>query len=202
MFSDFLTLAMDKIVNYAAKMRYDYGGKSGVPLVIRAPFGIGGSLGFHHSQSPEAWFMNVPGLKIVMPSTPFDAKGLMKASIRDGDPVIFLEQKLLYGVEGDVPLGDYVVPLGKADVKKKGKDVTIVASGLMVQYALSAAAKLEREDISVEVVDPRTILPLDKDTILSSVRKTSRLVIVHEAPKTGGVGGEIAAIVAEELSNI
>jgi len=198
MFSDFLALSMDKIVNYAAKMRYDYGGKSGVPLVIRAPFGIGGSLGFHHSQSPEAWFMNVPGLKIVMPSTPFDAKGLMIASIRDGDPVIFLEHKLLYGVEGDVPLGEYTVPIGIADVKRIGKDATIVASGLMVQRALSAALKLEMEGVNAEVVDLRTILPLDKETILRSVKKTSRLVVAHEAPKMGGVGGEIAALVAEE----
>jgi 2-oxoisovalerate dehydrogenase E1 component len=198
MFSDFMTLAMDNIVNYAAKMRYDYGGELGVPVVIRAPFGIGGSLGFHHSQSPEAWFANVPGLKIVMPSSPIDAKGLMKASIRDGDPVIFLEHKLLYGIEGNVPVGEYIIPLGKADVKRQGEDVTIVASGLMVRYSLLAAAKLEQEGISVEVVDPRTILPLDKNAILASVKKTSRLVVVHEAPKTGGVGGEIAAMVAEE----
>jgi 2-oxoisovalerate dehydrogenase E1 component len=198
MFSDFLALAMDQIVNYAAKMRYNYGGEFGVPMVIRAPFGIGGSMGLHHSQSPEAWFMNIPGLKIVMPSTPGDAKGLMKASVRDGDPVIFLEHKMLYGVEGTVPDGEYTIPLGKADVKRQGKDVTVVASGLMVSRSLLAAGKLEQEGISVEVVDPRTIMPLDKDTILASVRKTSRLVVVHEAPKFGGAGGEIAATVAEE----
>jgi pyruvate/2-oxoglutarate/acetoin dehydrogenase E1 component/TPP-dependent pyruvate/acetoin dehydrogenase alpha subunit len=198
MFSDFVTLAMDNIVNYSAKMRYNYSGQLGVPMVIRAPFGIGGSMGLHHSQSPEAWFMNIPGLKIVMPSTPRDAKGLLKASIRDGDPVIFLEHKMLYGVEGDVPEGEYVVPLGRADVKRQGEDVTIVASGLMVSHSLSAAEKLQREGISAEVVDPRTLLPLDKDTIIASVRKTSRLVIVHEAPKFGGPGGEIAATVAEE----
>lgn len=198
MFSDFATLAMDQIVNYAAKMRYNYGGKHGVPMVIRAPFGIGGSMGLHHSQSPEAWFMNVPGLKIVMPSTPSDAKGLMKASIRDGDPVIFLEHKMLYGAEGNVPEGEYLIPLGKADVKRPGTDVTVVASGLMISYSLLAANELEQEGISVEVVDPRTILPLDKDTIVASVKKTSRLVIVHEAPKIGGAGGEIAATVAEE----
>lgn len=198
MFSDFMTLAFDNIVNYAAKMSYDYGGKKGVPMVIRTPYGIGGSMGLHHSQSPEAWFMNVPGLKIVMPSSPADAKGLMKASIRDGNPVIYLEHKLLYGIEGPVPEGEYLVPLGKADVKRQGEDVTVVATGYMVRQSLSAAEELAKENISVEVVDPRTIVPLDRESILSSVKKTSRLVIVHEAPKDGGPGGEIAATVAEQ----
>jgi len=200
MFADFLTLAMDQIVNYAAKMRYNYGGKASVPIVIRAPFGVrlGSGSGLHHSQSPEAWFLNVPGIKIVMPSTPYDAKGLLKASIRDEDPVIFFEHKMLYGMKGYVPKDEYVIPLGKADVKREGNDATIVATGLMVHYSLSAADKLQKKGIDVEVIDPRTLLPLDKDTILHSVKKTGRLAIVHEAPITGGFGGEIAAIIAEE----
>ncbi|MEM2464384.1 MAG: dehydrogenase E1 component subunit alpha/beta [Candidatus Bathyarchaeia archaeon] len=198
MFADFLTIAMDQIVNVAAKMRYNYGGKASVPIVIRAPFGAGASMGLHHSQSPEAWFLNVPGLKIVMPSTPYDAKGLLKASIRDDDPVIFFEHKMMYGLRGRIPTGEYMVPLGKADIKREGDDVTIIATGLMVHKALAAAEILEKRNISVEVIDPRTLLPLDEDTILSSVKKTGKIVIVHEAPVTGGFGAEVAALIAEK----
>ncbi|MEM2370527.1 MAG: pyruvate dehydrogenase complex E1 component subunit beta [Candidatus Bathyarchaeia archaeon] len=198
MFADFLTIAMDQIANVAAKIRYNYGGKASVPIVIRAPFGAGTSMGLHHSQSPEAWFLNIPGLKIVMPSTPYDAKGLLKASIRDEDPVIFFEQKTMYGLRGKIPEGEYVIPLGEAAVKRKGSDVTIVATGLMVHEALRAAEILEKHNISAEVVDPRTLLPLDEDTILASVKKTGRLIIAHEAPVFGGFGGEVAAIVAEK----
>jgi pyruvate dehydrogenase E1 component beta subunit len=200
MYADFLTLAMDQIINYAAKMKYNYGGKASVPLVIRAPFGVklGSCSGLHHSQSPEAWFLNVPGLKIVMPSTPYDAKGLLKAAIRGEDPVIFFEHKMLYEIKGYVPEDEYIIPIGKADVKREGTDVTVVATGLMVHYSLLAADKLQKEGISVEVIDPRTLLPIDEEAIISSVKKTGKLIIVHEAPVTGGFGSEVAAIVAEK----
>jgi 2-oxoisovalerate dehydrogenase E1 component len=197
MYADFVAIAMDQLANTAAKMRYNYGGKVSVPMVMRLPFGAIGEA-MHHSQSTEAWLMNVPGLKLVMPSTPYDAKGLFKASIRDDNPVVFFEHKKLYTMKGPVPDGEYIVPLGKADVKQKGSDVTVIATGLMVHRALAAAAKLGEKGISVEVVDPRTLRPLDTATILDSVRRTGRLVIVHEAPKFGGFGAEIAAQVAEE----
>lgn len=198
MFADFLTIAMDQLVNTTAKMRYNYGGKTSVPMVIRTAFGAGLRSGLHHSQSPEAWIMNVPGLKIAMPSTPYDAKGLLKASIRDDDPVVFFEHKRLYPIKGMVPEGEYLIPLGKADVKRRGDDATVVATGMMVHKALAAAEALQKEGVSVEVVDPRTLRPLDEDAIIASVRKTGRLVIVHEAPKTGGFAGEVAAVVAEK----
>lgn len=197
MYADFLAIAMDQLANTAAKMRYNYGGKTQVHMVVRAPFGAIGE-GMHHSQSTEAWLMNVPGLKLVMPSTPYDAKGLLKASIRDDNPVVFFEHKRLYTMKGPVPESEYLIPLGKADVKKHGTDATIVATGLMVQRALAVAAKLEEKGISVEVVDPRSIRPLDSETILESVKKTGRAVIVHEAPKFGGFGAEVAGLVAEE----
>lgn len=197
-YADFLTIPMDQLVNNAAKMRYIYGGELGVPLVVRAPFGAGRSSGPHHSQSPEAWFMNVPGIKMVMPSNPYDAKGLMLACLRDPDPCIFFECKLLYSTKGEVPEEQYDIPIGVADVKRKGKDATIVATGLMVYRALQAARELEAKGIDVEIVDPRTIVPLDKETILDSVKKTGRLLVIHEAPKTGGMGAEVAAVVAEE----
>jgi pyruvate dehydrogenase E1 component beta subunit len=189
---------MDQIVNVAAKMRYNYGGKASVPIVIRAPFGAGTSMGLHHSQSPEAWFLNVPGLKIVMPSTPYDAKGLLKAAIRDDDPVIFFEHKTMYGLKGKIPEDEYIIPIGKASIKREGNDVTIVATGIMVHKALAAAEVLEKSRISVEVIDPRTLLPFDEDTILTSVKKTGRLIIVHEAPVIGGFGSEVAARIAEK----
>ncbi len=199
MFMDFITVCMDQLVNQAAKMRYMFGGKAKIPLTLRTPVGAGISAAAQHSQSLEAWFVHVPGLKVVMPSTPADHKGLLKSSIRDDNPVIFVENKMLYGVSGEVPEdADYLVPLGKGDIKREGQDVTVVATSRMVYEALSAAEELAKDGISVEVVDPRTLLPMDTDLILSSVEKTGRLVVVHEAVKTGGVGGEIAAVVAED----
>lgn len=198
MFSDFLTIAMDQLTNQAAKMRYMFGGKAKVPMVVRAPAGSGTGAAAQHSQSPEAWFCNVPGLKVVVPSTPADAKGLLIAAIRDDNPVLFLEQKLLYRVKGDVPEGEYIVPLGKAKVQREGTDVTLVTYGRMLPMCLEAAAQLEaREGISVEVVDPRTLVPLDKQAIVESAKKTGRVLIVHEACQTGGFGGELAAVIAD-----
>lgn len=198
MFSDFITISMDQLVNQAAKMRYMFGGKAKVPMVLRAPAGSGTGAAAQHSQSPEAWFCNVPGLKVVIPSTPADAKGLLISAIRDDNPVLFLEQKLLYRTKGDVPEGEYVVPLSEAKVHREGSDVTIVTYGRMLNLCLQAAEKLEKEQgISVEVVDPRTLVPLDKETIVASVKKTGRVLIVHEACQTGGFGGELAAVIAD-----
>ncbi|MBC7189325.1 alpha-ketoacid dehydrogenase subunit beta, partial [Candidatus Aerophobetes bacterium] len=174
MYIDFTTLAMDQIVNQAAKIKYMTGGQVKVPLVIRTQGGGGRSAAAHHSQSLEAWFFHVPGLKVVMPSTPYDAKGLLKAAIRDDNPVIYIEHKLLYAEKGFVPEEDYIIPLGKAEVKREGSDISIVATSLMVKKALLAAEELDRERISCEVIDPRTLYPLDKDTIFSSVKKTGR----------------------------
>jgi len=198
MFGDLSALAMDQIANQAAKMRYMFGGQAKVPVVIRTPFGAGVNIAAHHSQSLEAWFMHVPGLKIVMPSTPYDAKGLLKTAIREDNPVMFFEHKLLYPVEGEVPEEEYTIPFGVADVKREGKDVTVVATLYMVHKALSAAEMLGKEGIDVEVVDPRTLVPLDKQAIIDSVKKTGRIVIVTEDCKTAGVSAEIAAVVAEE----
>ena len=198
MFVDFIGVCLDQLYNQAAKMKYMFGGKAKIPMVLRAACGAGIGAAAQHSQCLEAWFMHVPGLKVVMPSTPADAKGLLISSIRDDNPVVFLEHKILYATTGEVPAGEYTVPLGKADVKREGSDVTVVATAAMVSKALGAAEKLAAEGISVEVVDPRTLLPLDEETILSSVRKTHRLVIVHEAVKFAGPGGEIAAMVAEK----
>ena len=198
MFVDFIGVALDQLYNQAAKMKYMFGGKAKIPMVVRAACGAGIGAAAQHSQCLEAWFMHVPGLKVVMPSTPADAKGLLISSIRDDNPVVFLEHKMLYGVEGEVPAGEYLVPLGKADIKRAGTDVTVVATARMVHNALEAAEKLAGEGISVEVVDPRTLSPLDEDTILDSVRKTHRLVIVHEEVKFAGSGAEIAALAAEK----
>jgi len=198
MFGDLSALAMDQIANQAAKLTYMFGGQTKVPLVIRMPFGAGVNIAAHHSQSLEAWFMHVPGLKIAMPSTPYDAKGLLKTAIRDDNPVMFFEHKLLYSIKGPVPEEEYTVPLGVADVKREGEDVTIVATLYMVHKSLAAAEELSNEGISVEVVDPRTLVPLDKQAIINSVKKTGRIVIVTEDCKTGGVSAEIAAVVAEE----
>ena len=198
MFDDFLPLVMDHIVNHAAKMRYMYGGKAKVPMVIRTFFGAGTSSGCSHSQSLEAWVIHCPGVKVVMPSTPADAKGLLKSAIRDDDPVIFFEHRLLYAMKGVVPDGEYIIPLGQADVKREGRDVTVVATGVMVHRALEAANELSKEGIEIEVLDPRSLLPLDCEALVKSIKKTSRLLIVHEACKTGGIGGEIAAIAAKE----
>jgi pyruvate/2-oxoglutarate/acetoin dehydrogenase E1 component len=197
MFGDLTALAMDQIANQAAKIRYMFGGQASCPLVVRTPFGAGVNIASHHSQSLEAWFMHVPGLYVAVPSTPYDAKGLLKTAIRGSNPVFFCEHKLLYPVEGEVPEQEYLLPFGKADVKRKGADVTLVATSYMVHKALNAAATLEKEGTDVEVVDPRTLTPLDKATITSSVKKTGRIVIVTEDCRTGGVSAEIAAIVAE-----
>jgi 2-oxoisovalerate dehydrogenase E1 component len=196
---DFVTLMMDAIVNQAAKFRFMLGGKPTVPLVIRGPQGGGIRLGAQHSQSLEAWFTHVPGLVVLAPSNAFDAKGLLAAAIRDDNPVIFLEHKLLYlGKKMQVPEEPYVIPIGKAEIKRHGEDITLVATLALVEQALAAARTLEREGISVEVIDPRTLRPLDEATIIRSVKKTSRLVIAHEGWKRGGFGAEVAAMVAEE----
>ena len=196
-FSDFITIALDQIVNQAAKLRYMYGGKGRVPMVVRTPSGSGTGAAAQHSQSLEAWVAHIPGLKVVQPSTAYDVKGLLKAAIDDDNPVIFYEHKLLYRTSSEVPEKEYSIPLGKADVKREGTDITIVATAIMVHKALEAAAELEKEGISVEVIDPRTIVPLDTETIIQSVAKTGHLVVVHEAVKRGGVGGEIASMIAE-----
>lgn len=198
MFSDLLALAMDQIVNQAAKIRYMFGGKARAPIVIRTSMGGGRSVAAQHSQNLEAWFIHVPGLKVVMPSTPHDAKGLLKTAIRDDNPVLFFEHRFLYPVKGLVPEEEYAIPFMEAVVKRKGEDVTIVATSLYVSKSLAVAEELDKQGISVEVVDPRTLVPLDKDTIIDSVKKTGRLVVVEEGCKRGGVGAEIAALVIEE----
>jgi pyruvate/2-oxoglutarate/acetoin dehydrogenase E1 component len=199
MFGDFLTIASEQIVNCAAKMRWSLGGEVDVPIVYRTAYGGGVGAGMHHSQCFDHWFAGVPGLKVVLPSTPADAKGLLKAAVRDNDPVLVLEHKFLYKrLRGPVPDEEYTVPIGKGDIKREGEDVTIIALSAMVQQALEAAALLEQQNIQAEVLDPRTILPLDEALILQSVEKTGRVVIVHEAPVFGGFGGEIAAILADK----
>lgn len=198
MFIDFIGVCMDEILNQAAKMRYMFGGKAKLPMVIRTTCGAGVGAAAQHSQSLEAFLTHIPGIKVVMPATPADAKGLMAAAIRDDNPVVYIEHKGLLGFKGEVPEGEYVVPLGKADIKREGTDVTIVAWSAMVHQALAAAEALAQEGISAEVIDPRTLAPFDKDSVLQSLEKTGKLVIVHEAVKTGGLGGEIAALVADE----
>jgi pyruvate dehydrogenase E1 component beta subunit len=199
MFMDFVTVAMDQLVNQAAKMRYMFGGKISLPMVIRLPEGGGLQAAAQHSQCLEAWLTHVPGIKVVYPSTPKDALGLLISSIRDDNPVAFIEHKLLYNLKGEVPDENEPIPLGVADVKRPGSDVTIVATGLMVHKALNAAKELAKEGIEAEIVDPRTLFPLDKETIFSSVKKTHRVVIVTEEVKRGGWGGELAALIAEEI---
>jgi len=199
MFADFLALAMDHIANSAAKMRYAYAGEATVPIVFRMAFGAGVGAAMHHSQSPEAWITNVPGLKIVMPSTPYNAKGLLKSAIRDDNPVVFFEHKYQYSrLRGEVPQEEYFIPLGQADIRRAGEDLTIIASGAMTNQAVAAADILAAEGIKAEVVDLQTLVPLDKKTILQSVEKTGKVLIVHEAPTFGGFGGEIAAMIADE----
>lgn len=197
-FCDLLPLCMDQLCNQAAKLRYMSGGQVSFPLVIRSPAGKWGGFAAQHSQTLDAWFMNVPGLKVAVPATPYDAKGLLKTAIRDDNPVLFIERKLLYQVSGPVPEEEYLIPFGVAKTYKEGKDVTLVAIGRMVSLALKAMEELEKEGIYGTLVDPRTLVPLDKKTILESVQKTHRVVIVEEGPKTGGVGAEIAALIAEE----
>jgi pyruvate dehydrogenase E1 component beta subunit len=202
LFIDFLMLAMDQVVNQAAKYRFMSGGEGRVPLVIRTQGGAGNSLAGQHSQSLEALFCHVPGLKVVMPSTPRDAKGLLTAAIRDEDPVIFIEHKLLYMTEGEVPDEPYVVPLGQAEIKRAGTDVTLVTWSHMVLKSLQAAEELAAEGISTEVIDLRTLVPMDIGTVLESVRRTGHLVIAQEAVKRGGVGSDVAAMVAEQAFEV
>ncbi|WP_206172718.1 alpha-ketoacid dehydrogenase subunit beta [Acidilutibacter cellobiosedens] len=198
MFMDFTTIAMDSLVNQAAKMRYMFGGKAKVPMVLRCPGGSGTGAAAQHSQSLEAWFCHVPGLKVVVPGTPKDAKGLLKAAIRDNNPVVFVEQKTLYKVKGPVPEDeDFIIPLGEGEIKHEGKDVTIVSYGRMLPRVIKVAEEMEKEGVSIEVVDPRTLVPLDKEMIINSVKKTGRLILVNEAAKTGGYLGEIASVVTE-----
>ena len=197
MYMDFMTLAMDQIVNQMAKMRYMFGGKARLPLVVRTPAGAGRGQAAQHMQSLEAWFVHVPGLKVAMPSTPRDAKGLLKSSIRDDNPVIFIENKLLYATRGEVPDSELLIPLGQAEVKRPGRDATVVATSRMVLFALSAAEALAQEGIEVEVIDPRTLVPLDIEAIVESVKRTNHVLIVHEACERGGVGAEIAAQIQE-----
>jgi pyruvate/2-oxoglutarate/acetoin dehydrogenase E1 component len=199
MFMDFVTVCMDQIVNQVAKARYMFGGQYRLPLVIRTPCGGGLNAGPQHSQSLEAWFAHVPGLKVVMPATPYDVKGLLKSAIRDDNPILFVENKALYGLKGNIPEEEFLVPIGKAEVKREGRDVTVVATSRMVHEALQAAESLSKEGVEAEVIDLRTITPLDRETIFRSVGKTTRLVIAHEAVKDFGVGAEISAMVAEEM---
>ena len=197
MFGDFITLIMDQLVNQAAKLNYMSAGQFKVPLVVRTAVGIGGNLGPQHSQSLHAWSSHIPGLKVVMPSTPVDAKNLMVAAIRDDNPVLFFEDRMLYNLRGDVPEGDYLVPIGSADVKREGSDVTIIATSRMVHTALAAADMLVKDGISAEVVDPRSLVPLDIATLVTSVKKTSRAIVVDGGYQQYGVTGEIAATIAE-----
>lgn len=198
MFVDFIGVCLDQLYNQAGKMKYMFGGKAKIPMVMRAACGAGIGAAAQHSQCLEALFMHLPGLKVVMPSTPYDAKGLLIQAIRDDNPVVFLEHKILYAMEGEVPDGEYTIPFGQADIKREGSDVTVVATANMVHTALRAAEKLAADGISLEVVDPRTLNPLDMETIIASVKKTHRLVILHEEVKFAGSGAEIAAQVAED----
>ncbi len=199
MYMDFITLVMDQLVNQAAKLHVMFGGQLSAPMVVRVQQGIGRGAGPQHSQSLEAWFAHVPGLKTVAPSTPADAKGLLKAAIRDDDPVLFIEHKQLYSRKGDAVGRDHVVPIGSADVKRPGRDVTVVTWSNMVYTALAAAERLATDGTDVEVIDMRTLAPLDMETVLTSCRRTGRVLVLHEACRTGGLGAEIAAQVGEEL---
>ena len=198
MFIDFIGVALDQPYNPAAKMKYMFGGKAHLPMVMRTEEGAGMGAAAQHSQCLEAWFMHVPGLKVVIPSTPYDAKGLLISAMRDDNPIVFIEHKMLYGLEGEVPEEAYTVPFGKADIKRSGRDVTIVATLSMVHKALNAAQELEKDGISAEVIDPRTLTPFDEDTILESVKKTHRLVVVTEEVGHAGSSAEIAARVADK----
>lgn len=200
-FIDFITLAMDQIVNEAAKITAFSPGLYEVPLVVRTQCGTGKGIGGQHEQSLEAWFVHTPGLKVVMPSTPYDAKGLLKTSIRDNEPIIFIENKKLYPIEGEVPEKEYLIPLGEGDIKREGTDLTVISTSSMVHASMKAAEILEEDGISIEVVDPRTLVPLDYDIILNSVKKTGKVLIVHEAVQRGGIGGEISAIISENAFN-
>ncbi|HAK47345.1 MAG TPA: alpha-ketoacid dehydrogenase subunit beta [Spirochaeta sp.] len=199
MFSDFMTLAMDQLANQAAKNRFQFGGQGAVPMVLRAPGGSGTGAAEQHSQSLEAWVAHVPGLKVVIPSTPADAKGLLKASIRDNNPVVFLEQKLLYRQKGPVAeIGeDEIIPLGEADVKREGRDLTVITYGRMVPRSLKVAEDMAKDGVDIEVIDIRTLVPLDKEALIKSAKKTGKVLIVHEACQTGGFGGELVSVVVD-----
>lgn len=197
MFMDFITLASEQLVNQAAKIRFMFGGKATVPFVLRTPAGSGSGAAAQHSQSLENWFVHVPGLRVVAPTTPYDAKGLLTAAIRDDNPVLFIETKQLYKTKGAVPEEQYEIGLGIADVKRSGKDLTIIATMVEVKNSLEASEVLSKEGIDAEVIDPRTLKPLDTQTIIRSVCKTGKVLIVHEAPKVGGYGGELAGVIAE-----
>ena len=197
LFSDWITIGMDQLVNQIAKIRYMFGGKIEVPLVIRAPVGAGGGQAAQHSQSFESWFSHVPGLQVVMPITPYDVKGLLKTAIRSNDPVLFLEHKRGYEIQGEVPEEDYTLPFGEAVVRREGSHVTIVAVSIMVHRALAVAEDLSQLGIECEVIDPRTIYPFDYDTVIQSVEKTHRLVVTHESNRRSGIGGEIVSQVVE-----
>jgi len=197
MFTDFSTLAMDQIINQAAKARFMSGGKVSVPVVIKMQSGAGRGKAAQHSQSFEAIYSHIPGLKVVMPSTPYDAKGLFKSAIRDNDPVVYMEHGSLYGIKGQIPEEDYTIPIGVGDIKREGKDISIITYSYMVHKALAAAKTLEADGIDVEIVDLRTLRPMDTDIIIESVKKTHRVVVLHEACVTGGIGGEIVAKIAE-----
>lgn len=196
-FMDFVTLSMEQLVLQAAKIRFMFGGKASVPMVLRMPGGSGTGAAAQHSESLENWFVHVPGLKVVMPSNPYDAKGLLLASIQDNNPVILVEHKLLYKTKGPVPEEMYSVPLEQTAVVREGKDLTIIATSIMVNRSLEAAKRLAEQGIQVEVIDPRTLKPLDAAPIIASVKKTGRALVVHEAPKVGGFGGEIVSVIAE-----
>jgi acetoin:2,6-dichlorophenolindophenol oxidoreductase subunit beta len=196
-FMDFVTLSMEQLVLQASKIRFMFGGKASVPMVLRMPGGSGTGAAAQHSESLENWFVHVPGLKVVMPSSPYDVKGLLLASIQDNNPVIFVEHKLLYKTKGPVPEEMYTVPLGQSAVVREGKDLTIIATSVMVNRSLEAAKRLAEQGIEAEVIDPRTLKPLDDGPIVASVKKTGRALVVHEAPKTGGFGGEIVARIVE-----
>lgn len=198
LFIDFTTLVMDPLINQAAKYEFMSGGQGKVPMVFRTQGGAGNGLAAQHSQSLEAIYYHIPGLKVVMPATPYDALGLLKSAIRDDDPVIFIEHKLLYMTNGEVPEEEYLIELGKADIKKQGEDITLITYSNMTLKCLEAAELMEKEGISVEVVDLRTLTPLDKNTVMDSARKTGRVIVVHEACKRGGIGGDIAAMIMEE----
>jgi acetoin:2,6-dichlorophenolindophenol oxidoreductase subunit beta len=201
-FADFMGVCMDEIFNQMAKIHYMFGGQKTIPMVIRAPDGLINQAAAQHSQSIESWFMHMPGVKVVIPSNPADAKGLLKSAIRDDNPIIYFEHKALFNTKGQVPEGEFLTPIGKAAVLREGSDVTLVSYSYTMGLALKAADILEKDGISVECIDLRTISPIDKETILASVAKTSRLAIAHEAVKQGGVGAEISAIVAEEAIDL
>jgi acetoin:2,6-dichlorophenolindophenol oxidoreductase subunit beta len=199
MFADFVTVCYDQLVNNAAKIHFMYGGEASCPIVVRAVTGSGIRCAYHHSQSIEPWLMNIPGLIIVAPATPYEAKGMLISAIRNNDPVVFLEHKLLYNRKGEVPAEPYEIELFKAEIERKGDDITIVATMRMLDLAHAAAKELENEGVGVEIIDPRTLFPLDKQTIIESVAKTGRLVVVQEGPKVMGFGAEIGAMVSEDI---